>query len=410
MFLFSNFHPAEKFRWPKAARRLIAALAAGAIAVSPLRAGRQGPEVFGIDAELHDTILTALNLLYDLRYDEALAAYERIDHRAAEHPMVAFGVASAHWWRLSVNVLEPDMEESAAFLKAAERCVELSERKIASGDPKGEAHLTLGGVLGLVGRWEATNQKYLSAYFKGKKAYKHLTRALEINPDMTDAYMGLGIFDYYVATLPAVVRVLAFLGMGGDTRKGLQELHIAADRSVYAEVPSKLFLTDLYANQEKSPAVALTILDGLRASHPRSPFIHMLKVISLYNFGDAESLASEAFQMMAAFQDGTYVPWAKTEGLFAMAIARFKTREWEEAILWFDRAIAFGHNEDAFYTWSFLYKGYALDALGRRDDAERHYRAVLDQLRRWGSHDLAKDRLKAPFDPDTAVEMKTLKL
>src|SRR5258706_1716406 len=128
--------------------------------------------------------------------------------------MVAFGIASAHWWRISSYVLEADPKESRPCLDAAERCIKLSNAKIKKGDPTGEGHLVLGGALGLRGRWEATNQKWIDAYFSGKKAYKYLSEALKINPSLTDAYIGHGIFDYFVATLPAIIRSLAFVGMG----------------------------------------------------------------------------------------------------------------------------------------------------------------------------------------------------
>ena len=63
-------------------------------------------------------------------------------------------------------------------------------------------------------------------------------KALEINPRLVDANMGKGIFDYYVATLPSIVRVLAFIGMGGDKNVGLQELTIAATEGTYSRTAS----------------------------------------------------------------------------------------------------------------------------------------------------------------------------
>src|ERR1041384_3106280 len=104
--------------------------------------------------------------------------------------MVAFGVATCHWWRISSFVLDADMEESKPFLDAVEQCINLAQEKIKKGDETGEAHLVLGGALGLRGRWEATNRKWWDAYFSGKKAYRYLTKALEINPQLKDAYMG----------------------------------------------------------------------------------------------------------------------------------------------------------------------------------------------------------------------------
>ena len=315
----------------------------------------------------------------------------------AEHPMIAFGLTSVHWWRLSVYVLENDPEESAAFLKSVDECIAVSKKKIDAGDPTGEGWLTLGGAEGLLGRWQAANRKWMSAYFKGKGAYKHLRTSLETNDQMYDANMGLGIFDYYVATLPKFVRVLAFLGQSGDKMKGLAELETAAAKGTYAAIPAKLFLVNIYSSLENQPDRALAVLEDLRKEFPASPFIHMLVIVTTYNHGTAEQLDAETSEFAARVASGTYKPRFATQASFAVGIAHFKKKEWAAAVDSFDHGISVGTVKDPFYTWSFLYRGYALDVLGRREEAKKSYRDVLSQIRRWGAHDNAEARLKTPF-------------
>src|SRR5258708_25525467 len=123
---------------------------------------------FGISDDLDKTISAGLYELYNLHFDKALTIFDGIRDQAKEHPMVAFGIASVHWWRLSVCVLETDQNESQAFLKATEDCIRISKEKIERGDPRGEAHLTLGGAEGLLGRWEGANRQWMPACFNGK--------------------------------------------------------------------------------------------------------------------------------------------------------------------------------------------------------------------------------------------------
>lgn len=363
---------------------------------------------FGVSAELDETLKTGLHELYNLNFDEAIAIFNSAKEHSADHPMVSFGITSAHWWRLSVYVLENDAEESKPFLESVKECIRLSEARIKKGDKTGEAYLTLGGAEGLLGRWQAANRQWLPAYFKGKSAYKNLRKSLKVNPEMMDAYMGLGIFDYYVATLPTLVRILAFLGQGGDPAKGLKELHMAADNGTYAKTPSLLFLVNIYSSLENQPAKALELLDRLWVEFPKSPFIHMLRIVALYNHGSIEQLQDVVQLFGERVKDETYRAEFKTQAEFAAGITAFREKDWGRALENFDRGIAAGTVKDPFYSWSYLYRGYCLDALGRREAAVKQYEEVLAQLRRWSSHESAQSRIKKPFSPEGEPELKKL--
>jgi tetratricopeptide (TPR) repeat protein len=305
-----------------------------------------------------------------------------------------------------VLVLETDEKESKPFLDAVDECVKLSEKKIASGDKTGEGYMTLGGVLGLKGRWLATNQQWLSAYFTGKKAIKYLRKAIKVNPEMKDANMGLGMFDYYVAALPSVVRVLAFLGSNNNPQVGLDELTVAANEGTYGRTPSKLFLTEIYSNPENKPEKALPILLALKQEYPMSPFMHTLQMILYYNMGKIDEMTAENKTFMERVQAGQYAASLKTQGLFFSALVPFKLKVWADAVTGFDAALAAGTERDPFYVWSQLYRGYALDVMGKRDEAKEMYKKVLSETRRWGSHDAAKKYLDKPFTADDPILKK----
>jgi tetratricopeptide (TPR) repeat protein len=300
-------------------------------------------------------------------------------------------VVTRHQWA------EADQEASKAFLESINHCIEVSQKRIKDGDTTGEGYLTLGGALGLYGRWQATNQEWLGAYFKGKKAYKYLVKALEVNPQLLDANMGKGIFDYYVATLPSVVRVLAFLGMGGDKNVGLKELTVAATQGIYSRTASTLFLVDIYSNAEGTPEKGLPLLESVRKDHPKSFFIHMVELIALYNAARIDDLKKEALAYQENIKNGLYGPEAVAPGDFGLGMSYFRARDWVEAEKYFRRAAESPDLKNPWRTWGRLFYGYVRDAQGNRDDAVAAYKDVLKQTRRWGSHENAKLRLKKPF-------------
>lgn len=387
-------------------KQLLAAFLTVSLAI-PVGAADDHP--FKIESELDQAIRAGLSELYNFNFEKSLAIFGSIEAHEAEHPMVAFGEASTHWWRISALVLEGNEEESKPFLISVNKCIDLAEAKIKAGDTTGEGYLVLGGALGLLGRWQATNHQWLSAYRSGKKAYKYLVKALEINPKMTDAYMGRGIFDYYVATLPAFVRVLAFIGMGGDPQVGVQELETAARESIYAQTPSKLFLMEIYTDLTGNPDKALAVIEDLRKEYPRSPFMHMVRIVNLYNAGRIDELTAEAVDFEKRVREKIYTNDFWGQAYFAQGASYFKIRKWQDAAAFFEKGMTKGAELDPWKTWSGLYLGYAYDAIGDRDKAKQQYKWVLKQLRRWGSHEHAKMRLSKPFK-GTDEDLKKLML
>jgi hypothetical protein len=125
---------------------------------------------------------------------------------------------------------------------------------LKKGDPTGEIRLCLGGALGLKGRWDAIQGHWLAAYKNGKKAFDVQDEAIKSNPELYDAYLGVGIFHYYVAVLPAAVKIFARMIFGGSKAQGLREINLAKDKGRFSRTAALLFLVNLHVNNEKDPA------------------------------------------------------------------------------------------------------------------------------------------------------------
>lgn len=364
---------------------------------------------FQISDDLDQSIHKGLDELYNFNFEKSLAIFHSVESQEVEHPMIAFGVVSTHWWKITSYVLEADPEASKPFLDAVQKCIQVSEEKIKKGDKTGEGYLVLGGALGMLGRWQATNHQWLSAYWTGKKAYKNLTKALATNPQMLDANMGLGIFDYYVATLPSVVRVLAFLGMGGNPHVGIQELETAATKGTYARTPAKLFLMQIFLDREGKTEKAIKIIDELRDEYPKSPFMQMMYIIALYDAAQLDDLKSEAESFQDNVDSKIYSAEFTCQAHFVLGLVPFKSRDWKDARDEFQKAFSSGKDSDPWKTWAALYTGFCNDVLNNREASKERYQWVLNHLRRWGSHDLAKSHLKKPFQ-GTPEDLKKLSL
>src|SRR4029077_10633521 len=92
----------------------------------------------------------------------------------------------------------------------------------------------------------------------GVEARKHLLRCLQLDPSMADAYLGLGLYNYYVDTLSAMAKVLRFfMGIpGGDRREGLRQLEIASTMGEKTQAEAPLNMAKSLRNYDRNYAGA----------------------------------------------------------------------------------------------------------------------------------------------------------
>ncbi len=92
-----------------------------------------------------------------------------------------------------------------------------------------------GMVLGEEGMVHLQDKEYLDSYSKGKSAVAALEKSLEIDPTSYDAYLGLGLFEYYCSKFTGAIKILAWLiGFKGNSEKGLEYVTKAMTHGKYS--------------------------------------------------------------------------------------------------------------------------------------------------------------------------------
>lgn len=344
------------------------------------------------DQKVIDSGLTAL---YRCDYDGAEKAFsEAMAARPGDAPM-SLGYAVATWWRMENDFAPKGGPEEARFLAAVKTAIADGQRA-ASRTGDAESYLCLGAAYGLRGRLEATRKQWFKAYGDGRRAYKAEQRAVKLDPGLDDAYLGLGAFDYYTATLSRFIRLFIFTKP--DKAKGLAELD-KAKRGHFSGMAAQLLLVSIDWTFEKKPREAWDILEELRARFPESPLFETMRLIGLFHLRDGEGLSREAKLFLAKADGGApfYNTLDKAAGHYFLGLGEQLSGRCEEAIEQ-DRAalelIPPGHRTRGL-PWLFI--GECQDILGRRGEAKDSYRQALANPPFWGVPRYAKYLLKHPF-------------
>jgi tetratricopeptide (TPR) repeat protein len=232
----------------------------------------------------------AIRLMYSGKPDEAVLLARSLETAKPDYPLGYLIEADALWWKIYCKWAErkygtidawsrarrPEPEDDEV-LALADKVVRLAEAGISQSDTA-EMELYDGMGYALRARLVGLRYEKMATARAGVEARKHFLRCLELNPNMADAYMGLGLYNYYVDTLSAMARVLRFfLGVpGGDKRVGLRQLEMAAAKGELTQTEARFNIAKNLRNYDRDYARAAEAAAPLASEFPQNPLFLLL--------------------------------------------------------------------------------------------------------------------------------------
>jgi hypothetical protein len=258
----------------------------------------------------------AIDLMYLGKPEEAVGLALKLEAERPEHPLGYLIQADVLWWNIyckwserKYNTIDawshvrPADAGDDAELALADKVARLAEAAIAKSDT---AEMELYAGLGYASRARLLGLRYekMPVARAGVEARKHLLRCLELDPDMADAYLGLGLYNYYVDTLSAMARILRFfMGIpGGDKAEGLRQLEIASTKGELVRVEARFNMAKSLRNYDRDYARAQQAAAPLVKEYPGNCIFLLLA-------GDIEQKLGHAEEAAVKFRAAAAAPW-----------------------------------------------------------------------------------------------------
>jgi hypothetical protein len=231
------------------------------------------------------------HLLYELKPAEARAQFHAWQKSHPEDPLGSASEAASYLFEecyrqgvltseffldnkrfLGKVPLKPDPELRSAFFAADKQAQDLAQLRLKTNPDDTKALFAMSLSLGMQADYASLIDKHQVESLKMTgEADKYAKKLLAVAPEAADAYLGLGTANYVIGSLPAHKRfLLAFAGIHGDKRIGIQQLEIAATSGHYLRPFAKILLA-LAALREKKAEAARTQLTELVAEFPENP-------------------------------------------------------------------------------------------------------------------------------------------
>lgn len=349
--------------------------------------------------EMDRLVMSGVDAIYRMDFDAADRAAREAMALDPAYPHAYLGAAATDFIRFVYGPPQTDDRLTRSFEAKVAKSITVAEAwlKVHPDDP--DALLVLGSAYGISARLALEKREYLRGFRHGSRSMKYIRASLKADPEEYDSYLGVGMFDYYVDTIPRFAGWLAKIMLGGNRARGLKELSIAAKNGHFARVAAQLILVEIFTQDEfgaRDPKEAVKLMAGIRAKYPGSSMLHSAAVVSLYEAGEADEGLKEAREYLARVKDGRYPPTN-----MAMARALTGTLLWAKGDL--DGALeefrAGGVSAEPVGRWTVanrIREGEVLDAQGRRAAAVVAYRAANAAPDRWGFRKTIKACLAAP--------------
>jgi tetratricopeptide (TPR) repeat protein len=229
-----------------------------------------------------------LDALYRGDMDAAIEDARRMQASAPNSPIGYLLEADARWWKIYCNGLEfkwnmldvwglGPSPENDALLAAVEKAVTRGEAQIQHGETA-EMHLYTGSALALRARMLGMRGDHRGTARAGVAARYHFLRAKTLDPQLADADMGLGLYNYYIDTLSGFVKVLRFfMGIpGGNKQEGIAELKNAMEHGDMMAVEARFYLSINLRLYDWKYEPAVELMEPLAARYPQNPVFALM--------------------------------------------------------------------------------------------------------------------------------------
>ena len=237
------------------------------------------------------TACHGMQLLMDGDIDGAIQVFRQVEQADPESPLGYVLEADANWWKIYLtegNLTDPDVFEAlsekvtpydAEFLRLNNLAIQKAQAQIHNHQDQARAYLYQRLAYALEARLEALRDHALATARAGKQMRSLSNAALKLDRTLYDADLGVGIYNYFEATLPTYVKMLRFLIHlpGGSREVGLQQLQTAAEKGEVTKGEAQFHLAKNFSrNNEQQYARSLEIFQAMVREYPDNPLWKLL--------------------------------------------------------------------------------------------------------------------------------------
>jgi tetratricopeptide (TPR) repeat protein len=262
--------------------------------------------------------LAILDKIYSFDLQGAIEAAKRMQEERPNHPLGYLMETEALWWRIWCTSADfkygmtdarrrPKLAGDQHYLELTAKALSLAEAQIRQGE-SAEMHFYAGMAEASAARLYGLRAENRNAARAGVRGREHLLRAKALDPDLADADLGPGLYNYYVDTLSSLARILRFfMGIpGGSKQEGVRLLERAIAQGVLTSNSARFYLALNLHRYDLQYENALNVLSPLVEKYPTNPLFQLAR-------GDLYAKLGRKHQALACYRAASALPLQAAE-------------------------------------------------------------------------------------------------
>jgi tetratricopeptide (TPR) repeat protein len=354
-----------------------------------------------VTPEMDKLLMAGVDDIYMMRFSAAEEDMRKAVALDPAYPHAYFGRAAIDLITFIYGEKQGDPALLKSFEAKALESIKTAETYLKAHPNDPDALFILGASHGMFGRLAIVQHRWLQAFGHGRASMKFVRRAVKLEPELYDAILGLGMFDYYVATIPKFAGWLAKIVLGGDRERGLRQIRLSAEKGRYAKVTAQMILVEIDLEDQfgaYNPKEGLSLMREVHALYPGSPMLDTALISALYEAKELPEAVKEAREFQSRAKNGRYPASNLAESHALLGTLLWAAGEKPGALAEFSSGAAIRGSGpvNRWALWSRVREGQLLDALGRRGEALDAYHAAYQEKDQWNIRALISPCLKAP--------------
>ena len=211
--------------------------------------------------QIKSLLLEGIEASFQENYPLAESRFQTLIRMAPEDPAGYFFLAALHHAQMidyESNFKEDEFYHNVTIAK------KLARKRINKDKNDPWSYLVLGNAYGAKAVYEAKKGNWWSGLNEGLRAKSALKQAIKCDPELYDAYVGLGSYHYWASVM---TRALWWLPFVGDHREqGISEMKLAYEKSIFSRAAAASGLVWIYI-EEKQYQEAISLAQQMQSKY-----------------------------------------------------------------------------------------------------------------------------------------------
>ncbi len=344
-------------------------------------------------------VRAGVDAFYNYEFDKSIEILSQARKDFPDHPGVHVTWAAAHWRR---NEAYLPQDEIYSNLDAnLDEIQEIYEDQLEKFPDHPEYMLYMGTAKGLDARILLGQKKWVPTLYAAFQGFRIIQKAFEKDPYLTDAYLPIGIVEYYAGLSNVLVQAGAgMFGLDASRAEGVRKIEVAATKSKWAWTEAMSILSFIYQFSDINNARGLEVSQTLFDTYPKNFDFHVHYTESLLRNGKLKLAKKELNRLNQQLPKLTprQQKWFISYLNYVWGHYFFLTGDNDKAIGFINQCIELYDAElDAILANAYLLKGQIHDLNRQRRQAIAAYKNCIQLDNHAHAIILAKQYLDDPY-------------